>query len=136
MADIKLPYDPTSRVPAPRSGGPGRTKQAAKDECDINALMKRYQKTGQLPAGMGTGRYGDFYGVDDYLQAQIVVKTAEIQFNSLPAVVRERFANDPAQLLTFVADPANLDEARKLGLLKEEIKDPAVAALAPVDPPK
>jgi len=136
VINIKLPYSPHERVTAPSSGGPGMTKQAAKDECDINQLMKRYAKTGQLPPGMGIGRYGDFYPVEDFLSAQLVVKTAEIQFNSLPANMRDRFSNEPQNLLAFIADPANLDEARKLGLLKEEIKNPTVAALAPVETPK
>lgn len=136
MANIKLPYGPKERAPHPSSGVASRVKQAAAEECDINQMMKRYQKTGQLPAGIGVGRYGDFYGVDDYLQAQIVVKTAELQFNWLPSSVREKFSNDPSKLLQFVADEKNLEEARKLGLLKEEIKDPEVKALAPVENPK
>lgn len=140
MADIKTAYGPKMRVSAPSSGGPGKTKQAAKDECDINQLMTRYQKTGHLPPGMGVGRYGDFYTVDDFLSAQLVVKTAEIQFNSLPATVRERFNNEPSALLAFVANPENLEEARELGLLKEElIKEPPapkVEAPPPVPNPK
>lgn len=138
--NIKRPYGASDRVVAPSSGGPGKTKQASKDECDINQIMKRYAKTGQLPPGMGTGRYGDFSTYEDFLSAQIVVKTAEIQFNSLPAQVRQRFNNDPANLLEFVGNPDNLEEARKLGLLKEEIKqeikEPVVPAKVPVENPK
>lgn len=133
---MKTAYGPKERVAAPNSGGPGLTKQAPAEECDINALMKRYQKSGHLPPGMGIGRYGDFYSVEDFLSAQLVVKRAEMQFKSLPARVRDRFDNKPEALLSFIANPENLEEARELGLLKEEIKDPKVEALAPADNPK
>lgn len=136
MASFKTAYGPKSRVAAPNSGGPSRTKQASADECDINQMMARYQKTGHLPLGMGVGRYGDFDTVDDFLSAQLIVKTAELQFNSLPAEVRGRFNNQPQALLAFIQDPANLEEARKLGLLKEEIKPKAVEAPVPVPNPK
>ena len=46
----------------------------------------------------------------------MVVK-AEEAFMTLPAVVRARFANDPAGIFTFLQDPANRDEAVKLGLI-------------------
>ena len=43
-------------------------------------------------------------------------------FDNLPSDVRNRFNNNPAQLLDFVADPENKEEAIELGLLpKPEI---------------
>lgn len=37
-------------------------------------------------------------------------------FDSLPARVRQRVNNDPAELIDFVANPDNDDELRELGL--------------------
>jgi hypothetical protein len=39
-------------------------------------------------------------------------------FEDLPAEVRFKFDNKPAELLKFMSDPANADEAIDLGLFK------------------
>lgn len=96
------------------------TKQEFKNECDINRIMAKYKVTGVLPEGMGVGRYGDFTGVEDFQHAQEILIQAETQFAALPSDVRDRFDNSPLRLLEFVADRKNLEEAKKLGLLKDE----------------
>lgn len=98
----------------------GRTQQDAVDECDINVIMRRYVKTGVLPPGMGLGQYGDFSTAEDYLDAQNIIIQARAQFDSLPSNVRERFSNSPVSMLAFLGDKNNIEEARKLGLLKDE----------------
>lgn len=100
--------------------GPSLTKQCFRDECDINNILRRYQKTGQLPSLIaGNPVYGDFSEIGDYQTALDVVARAQIQFASLPAVVRDRFAHSPEQFLEFVNDPANIEELKKMGLTKE-----------------
>lgn len=42
--------------------------------------------------------------------------TPKKSFMTLPASVRERFANDPGEFLKFAEDPANLDEMVDMGL--------------------
>lgn len=103
----------------------GLTKQSFEAECDINTIMKRYMQTGVAPGSNGMARYGDYSEVGDYLEAQDVVQIAQQQFKTLPARVRERFKHDPAELLDFVANPANKAEAQMLGLLKEEVAEVA-----------
>lgn len=107
--------------------GPGRTKQAHKDECDINIMMAKYQKTGQMPAANPFRPiYGDFSHIDDYQAAVNQVHEAQESFADLPSQIRSRFRNDPAELLRFMEDPANTEEAIQLGLLPEpENKKPA-----------
>lgn len=107
------------RVKTDCSEGIG-AKQAPAQECDINAIMKRYQRTGQLPVAVRVASYGDFSGPSELLDARAVVARAEAQFDALPSAVRARFKNDPAAFLAFVADKANHAEAKKLGLLEEE----------------
>ena len=51
-----------------------------------------------------------------------MVNQARDLFMSLDAEVRKRFGNDPAQLLDFLADNKNYDEAKKLGLV--DVKAP------------
>lgn len=103
---------------------PTRTKQAAKDECDINRIMARYLKTGQVPGGVLGGSYGDVSSGVDYLEAQGIILNAQKQFAALPAKVRDRFANNPFEMLEFIGDEKNIPEARELGLLAPEPKAP------------
>jgi len=40
---------------------------------------------------------------------------------SLPSKIRDRFGNDPSQLLSFLADSSNKDEAISLGLVSAPV---------------
>lgn len=112
---------------------PGLTKQAFRDECNVNTIMAKYQKTGLLPhVDVHKGRYGDFTNVQDYQSSLNQVMAAQDMFNSLPSSIRVRFSNDPAEFLRFVDNPSNLDEMRSLGLLPSEIPAPNVVPLAPL----
>lgn len=94
-------------------------QQQFKEESDINFIAKRYGLTGempQLPAGFQWG--ADFDGVFDYQTAMNAVVAGDRAFMALPAKLRARFENDPQQLMAFLQDDDNRDEARKLGLLK------------------
>lgn len=111
---------------------PSRTKQSFAGECDINRIMKRYVSTGVLPGVGIPGTYGDFTGPSELLDAYELVKTAEAQFASLPAQVRERFRNRPSEFLAFVGDEKNREEAEKLGLLRPDPKGEELAKLKAV----
>lgn len=103
-----------------------RTKQSARDECDINFIMKRFQKTGILPSTDRQAMYGDFSDVKDFRESLEIVHFAQEQFASLPSAVRKRFGNDPAAFLEFVHDPKNGEEMVKLGLAtKRSIEAPS-----------
>lgn len=102
------------------NSGESLTKQAFKDECDINVIMRRYERSGVLPVNMrGEPRYVDCTSID-YLESMRVVADARSAFESLPARVRARFEHDPARLMEFLADERNREEARELGLLRPE----------------
>lgn len=99
-----------------------RTKQNFKDLCDINLVVKRWLKSGQMPqADMSGLQYGDFTGDSDFMSLSNKLIRAEQSFMSLPAQTRKRFDNDPAQLLSFIADRSNFDEAVKLGLVDKPV---------------
>lgn len=96
---------------------PGLTKQADKEACDINNILKRYQKTGILPDLIKREpRYGDFSDIGQYQDALERVTLAQEQFNALDAHVRKRFDNDPAKFLAFATDSKNNAELIKMGL--------------------
>lgn len=109
--------------------GESMTKQAFAEETDINWIMRNYTARGVLESfNARPGRFGDFTGADDYLDAMVKVKEAEALFASLPAKVRDAVGNDPARLLAMAFDPAREDELRELGLLPpNEVAVPAVA---------
>lgn len=98
---------------------PSMTEQFHRDDCDVNVILKRYMKTGVLPTSQKTPVFGDFSGTpQDYASAVQLLDDARERFASLPSSIRERFGNDPLQLLQFLDDPSNAGEAVKLGLLK------------------
>lgn len=109
----------------------GREKQSFKDECDINNIMRRFQATGELThLAQRPPLWGEIPELD-FAGAMGMIVDARERFQQLPAVVRDRFNNDPAQLLAFVQDESNRAEAIKLGL----IPAPEGPAKAPEAPP-
>lgn len=96
------------------------TQQQFKDECDINNIMKKYQTTGEfLHLTKKQGTYGDFSELTDYQGMLHKVMQADAAFAALPADVRLRFKNDPAELISFLQDEKNHDEGVKLGLINK-----------------
>lgn len=99
---------------------PSRTKQQFKEECDINNIISRFLKTGVLNfTSKNAPRYGDVTAIE-YQDAMLKVAQARTLFAELPAAIRSRFDNEPAQFLAFVQDEKNRDEALAMGLLKSE----------------
>jgi len=98
---------------------PSKTQQHFKNQVNINTIVNRYKKTGIMP-NMNAARalYGDFSGVTDYQGALEGVINAESQFMALPSQIRKRFGNNPLELLDFLQDENNKEEAIKLGLIE------------------
>lgn len=104
------------------------TQQQFKDECDINEIVRRFGLTGELPQDLRVPVSGDFTGITDFQSAMQAVRQAQEAFMELPGELRLRFANDPQRLLEFMEDSSNLEEARRLGLVKPapvSMPDPA-----------
>lgn len=100
------------------SGDEDKTLQQFKEEADINVMLRRFGVTGQPPVGApGEALYGDFSAIPDLQTALNTVREAEANFMRLPSDVRARFANNPVELVRFVQDDANYDEAVRLGLV-------------------
>lgn len=106
----------------------GGAKQEFKDECDINVLLRRFNVTGQLPSGVRMPTFGDFEVVNDFHSAANAIAEARESFDVMPAEVRRRFNNDPADFVAFCSDSSNREEAVKLGLVPpDEVKLPKAA---------
>lgn len=94
------------------------TKQSFAAESDINNIMSNWSRTGILPVSDRVPpSFGDFTGSSDFQELQNRVIAVRTAFDGLPSHVRSRFENDPARLLAFLQDPANAEEAIKLGLV-------------------
>jgi len=84
-------------------GGPSPTQQHLKDEADINVIMRRFGVTGSMPGNLPGAVYGDFSGISGWEDAVELVERARGGFDSLPAAVRERFRNEPGEMVRFAA---------------------------------
>lgn len=127
-------FSPSERVVSPVGEEPAQ--QQFKDDCDINSIMRRFQKTGALDH---VAAHQPRYGVAspfDYHQAMNIITEAQSMFADLPSSLRRRFNGDPAQLLEFVQNPDNAVEAHELGLaLSDEAQALADAKAAAATPP-
>lgn len=130
---LRTPYnydgDAVSRETGLSNTEPSMAQQHFKEEVDINTIVARFGLTGQMPEDFRAPEYGDFSDVVDFQSAQNAVLAAQAAFMEMPAGLRARFDNNPQTLMEFLADRANLDEARTLGLVA-----PASAPAAVVPP--
>jgi hypothetical protein len=113
---------------------PSRTQQSFAEESDINTIVRRFGLTGQLPNGIAMPQSGDFSKVVDFQSALNVIRMAEEAFLEVPGETRARFNHDPAQLMAFLEDVGNRDEAIRLGLIARpaELDRTGVEVVKPV----
>lgn len=115
---------------------PSLTRQEFKQECDLSYILKKFSND---PHGMQAllavqnSRYEDVSDIPDYRTALDQVNVAKAKFMALPAILRRRFNNDPAEFLDFCSDSRNLEELRSLGLAKPA---QSVEPVADATPPK
>jgi phage internal scaffolding protein len=129
---LRTPYNYDLDAASNESGlgceDPSLAQQHYKDECDINTILQKFNITGLLPESPLSPRYGDFTGISDYHTALNRVIAAQDEFDALPANIRARFENDPAQLIEFLENSENRQEAEKLGLVEPAAAEAVEAA--------
>lgn len=113
------------------------TQQHFHDETKIDNILDLYTRTGILPTKDVQPVFADLLGLsDDYHEALNLVMQAQESFYDLPAHVREYFSNDPSNLMHFLDDDANRDEAIQLGLIPAPAKDPDPIKVVMVQSPE
>lgn len=123
-------YVPHKRVTL-NTGDVMVTKQSHKDECDINRILKQFQRTGIITHVQNARpTYEDLPSDVDFQESLNTILTAEEAFSGLPSKVRAHFNNNPAELLAALNDPAQADQLRDFGIL-----NPLPAAPPPLQPP-
>lgn len=101
----------------PYAGTVSMTKQSHKDECDINQILAKFQKSGMVThSNKNAARYG-FATSLDLRESLEIVKEAQTMFDELPSTIRKKFRNEPAEFLDFVQNPDNLAEMGEMGML-------------------
>lgn len=111
---------------------PSMTQEQFQEQSDINYIMSRYEKTGEINLkNSGIGKYMNIIGLPDYKESLELINAAADSFMELPAIVRKRFSNDPAELIEFLQDKTNKDEAISLGLIPQPPPPPLPPPLPP-----
>lgn len=135
---LRTPYN-YDRDEASQSSGleckdPTRTQQHFAEETDINTIVERFKITGQLPENVRMPTYADFDEIYNFQDAMNAIRLAEESFAAMPANVRRRFNNDPAQFLEFCYDDNNREEAIRMGLVPPREATPPIQGKTEASP--
>lgn len=95
---------------------PSMTEQQFKHETDINNIVKG--AISNLPPRNSMPVFADFPDPNAYVESMNMIADAHSLFETMPSDIREKFKNSPEEMLRFMADENNKDEAIKLGLVK------------------
>lgn len=110
-----------------------KTQQSDKDDTNINVIVGRFMKTGQVPQVKDNPILGgDFTAGADFRDHLEFIREAKEAFHEIPAKVRMHFNNDPARFIDFASDPENLPQMRKWGLAEAE--KPVIITPVPIPP--
>lgn len=122
---IRSRFSPRERVSISKFD-PSKAKQQFREDSDVNVILRKYKTTGILPElNRAKAHYGDFSNVADYQTAMQSVMNANAAFEALPSEIRTKFQNDPAQLISFVTDSKNREQAIALGLVQKPAEEPS-----------
>ena len=107
---MSMHYPDDPKTEGPTDWGLTRTKTSAEAECNINNIMKKVRRTGQLThISNALMSYRDMSGLPDMHEAMNAVANANSLFAELPSAIRKLCAHDAANFLPFIDDPANLE---------------------------
>jgi len=107
------------------TGKKSNVEQQHANDQNINTIMRKMRTQGILPSLKEGGQYGNFTNAQDFQIAQNKIIEAKNDFNRLPAELRKQFDNEPYNLLIYLEDPENREEAIQNGLLPPDpIKEP------------
>ncbi len=100
--------------------------QSSKNECDINYIVDKFLRTGQIPPEVRERVYADVSGITDLASSLAIVERAEAAFMELPANVRSAFGNDPVLFVQAVNDPSQQANLVALGVAVQKDTPPPV----------
>nr|DAO19640.1 MAG TPA: Scaffold protein [Microviridae sp.] len=113
--------------------GESLTIQSDAIDTDINVIVARFKGgEGIMPPPLDQTDFYDTTGLPDLREILDIQRDALAHFNALPAKLRNRFRNSPAELWDFVQDANNIEEAIALGILTKRDPEPSSEAALPV----
>lgn len=119
------------------------TKQQFRDGTRVDSILKKYATMGVDVNDIGLfdqHKAKNVYGLSDtaldYQQQLNKVVYVQQYFQSLPSAVRDKFRNDPINMLAFMADPKNKAQCEEMGLFEKPAAKPAEPAEKPAEKPK
>lgn len=108
----------------PREWGESKTIQSQEAETNINNIMQRFQKTGELThVSRAIAKYRDMTDIPDLEGAMNIVADAQSTFELMPAAVRKACQHDVKNFLPFIDDPANLEQCIALHILPPQMEE-------------
>jgi len=80
-------------------------------------ILKKYLKTGVIShLSKYQGTYMDFPDAPTFHEAQNIIADTKTMFETVPAVIRADFDNDPSKYLEFLQNPENKLKIEAYGL--------------------
>lgn len=138
MSKVKIvhPYGPKNKIVLDCSGDDGRTQQQFARECNINNIVEQFLGGKDITHINPNEPVFTEVPQIDFTQAALALSAASQRMDQLPSKLREKFGNDPAQLLNYIQDRENnLDEGRELGIYAPEEAEPEPQKVEVVNPP-
>lgn len=90
------------------------TKQAFAAECDINNIVEKFQRTGQMPVTNNLEARYEHVPVLDLKDSLDLVFAARKEFNELPDEVKTSFGHDEDNYYNFLSNPDHfIDEIER-----------------------
>jgi len=116
---------------------PTMTEQCHKDRCDMHNIMRQFEKTGLIEhTSRYAGKYMDMPNAPSFHEAMNTIAKAESMFETVPAKIRAKFHNDPAEYIEFMQDPKNYDAIKEMGLDPSHLPEPERPVERPQEPPE
>jgi phage internal scaffolding protein len=103
-----------------KTNGTCKVQKHLKDECDLEKMVERYKRTGQIRV-MGEAKFGEWSQLSSYHDAHNAIIATQEAFAKVPSKIRQKFDNDPQKLIDFIEDPKNLKECVELGLVDKSV---------------
>lgn len=120
-------FNPAPKITIDQSDEKSMTVQSEKESCDVNIIMERFNRTGQVSHIVSAQpQFQDNTAVLPYEEALMTIEHAQSQFMSLPAQTRQYFGQDPKNFVRTILNP-NEEDIRffhKAGILVEGERSP------------
>jgi len=90
-----------------------------KSDMPLTSIRNLLKRGFDVHDGADDQQFIDLTQFSDFQEQMERVASAHDSFEQLPARLRERFRNDPAEMINFVQNPNNTNECIQLGLIPQ-----------------